>query len=97
MLDNALSGSVPVGTVRPESSTISKVVTLVAVVVPPLGLLSAMGLLWGVAFHPVDLVLLVALYVTARSGRRSASTATSRTAASARTRPSRRRSRSSAA
>ena len=42
--------------------------TLVAVVVPPLGLLSAMGLLWGVAFHPVDLVLLVAMYVICAFG-----------------------------
>ena len=32
----------------------SQVVTLVAVVVPPLGLLAAMGLLWGVGFHWID-------------------------------------------
>jgi stearoyl-CoA desaturase (delta-9 desaturase) len=38
-------------------------VTLVAVVVPPLGLASAMGLLWGVAFRWVDVALLVSLYV----------------------------------
>ena len=37
---------------------ISKLVTLVAVIVPPLGLLSAIGLLWGVGVHAVDLVLL---------------------------------------
>ncbi len=41
---------------------------LVAVVVPALGLLSAMGLLWGVAFYWVDLVLLVALYVLCAFG-----------------------------
>jgi stearoyl-CoA desaturase (Delta-9 desaturase) len=43
-------------------------VTLVAVVVPPLGLLSAMGLLWGVAFHWVDLVVLVGMYVVCAFG-----------------------------
>ena len=42
--------------------------TLVAVVVPPLGLLSAMGLLWGVAFHWVDLALLVGFYVVCAFG-----------------------------
>jgi stearoyl-CoA desaturase (delta-9 desaturase) len=52
-----------VGTVRPRTSRISQVVTLVAVVMPPLGLLSAMGLLWGVAFHWVDLALLAGFYV----------------------------------
>ena len=73
---------VQIGTVRARTSRISQVVTLVAVVVPPLGLLSAMGLLWGTAFHWVDLVLLVGSTWSARSGRRSASTATSRTRAS---------------
>jgi len=57
-----------VGTVRPSTSLISRVVTLVAVIVPPLGLLSAMGLLWGVAFHWVDLALLVGLYVLCAFG-----------------------------
>jgi stearoyl-CoA desaturase (Delta-9 desaturase) len=57
-----------VGTVRPATSRISRVVTLVAVIVPPLGLLSAIGLLWGVAFHWIDLVLLVGLYVLCAFG-----------------------------
>ena len=60
--------TVQIGTVRPGSSTISKVVTLVAVVVPPLGLLSAIGLLWGVGVQPVDLVLLISLYVVCAFG-----------------------------
>ncbi len=30
--------------------------------IPPLGLVFAIGLLWGVALHPVDLVLLIVLY-----------------------------------
>ena len=55
--------AVPVGTVRVGTSRVSQVVTLVAVVVPPLGLLLAMGLLWGVAFHWFDVALLVSLYV----------------------------------
>ena len=57
-----------VGTVRPRTSRISQVVTLVAVVVPPLGLFSAMGLLWGVAFRWVDVALLVSLYVVCAFG-----------------------------
>ena len=60
--------AVPVGTVRTGTSRISQVVTLVAVVVPPLGLLSAMGLLWGVAFHWFDVALLVSLYVVCAFG-----------------------------
>ena len=62
------AAAIPVGTVRARTSRISQVVTLVAVVVPPLGLLSAMGLLWGVAFHWVDVGLLVGLYVVCAFG-----------------------------
>ena len=36
--------------------------------VPPLGLLSAMGLLWGVAFHWIDVALFVGLYVVCAFG-----------------------------
>jgi stearoyl-CoA desaturase (Delta-9 desaturase) len=68
MLDTSAEPTERVGTVRPATSRISQVVTLVAVAVPPLGLLSAMGLLWGVAFHWVDLVLLVSLYVVCAFG-----------------------------
>ena len=57
-----------VGTVRARTSRISQVVTLVAVIVPPIGIVSAMGLLWGVAFHWVDLVLLVVTYVACAFG-----------------------------
>src|SRR3954469_8396829 len=60
--------AVPVGTVRPGTSRISQAVTLAAVLVPPLGVLSAMGLLWGVAFHWFDAVLLVSLYVLCSFG-----------------------------
>jgi stearoyl-CoA desaturase (delta-9 desaturase) len=57
-----------IGTVRTRTSRISQVVTLVAVVVPPLGLVSAMGLLWGVGFHPVDVALFVGFYVVCAFG-----------------------------
>jgi len=52
-----------VGTVRPRTSRISQVVTLIAVIVPPLGILLAAGVLWNVAFHPVDVAIMVAMYV----------------------------------
>jgi stearoyl-CoA desaturase (Delta-9 desaturase) len=52
-----------VATVRAGTSRISQIVTLVAVIVPPLGIVSAMGLLWGVAFRWVDLLLLAGFYV----------------------------------
>ena len=68
MGEQTLDTRVPVGTVRPATSLISQVVTLVAVVVPPLGILSAMGLLWGVAFHWVDLALLAGFYVLCAFG-----------------------------
>ncbi|MCU1495415.1 MAG: Stearoyl-CoA 9-desaturase [Acidimicrobiaceae bacterium] len=50
-------------TVRERTSLVSRIVTVVAVVVPAGGILSAAGLLWGVAFEPLDLVLFLALYV----------------------------------
>jgi stearoyl-CoA desaturase (delta-9 desaturase) len=66
--EQALDLQSPVGTVRPRTSRISQAVTLIAVVVPPLGLASAMGLLWGVAFGWVDVGLLVSLYVVCAFG-----------------------------
>src|SRR5947209_13737214 len=57
-----------IGTVRPRTSRISQIVTLVAVAVPPLGLISAMGVLWGVAFHWVDLALFLGFYVVCAFG-----------------------------
>jgi stearoyl-CoA desaturase (delta-9 desaturase) len=70
MTDHAVDTpvSVPVATVRERTSFASQLVTLIAVVVPPVGLVSAMGLLWGVAFHWVDLILLVSLYVICAFG-----------------------------
>jgi len=54
--------SARVGTARPSTGRVSQVVTVVAVVVPALGLLCAMALLWGGAFRWVDLALFVGLY-----------------------------------
>jgi stearoyl-CoA desaturase (Delta-9 desaturase) len=59
---------IPLGSVRPRTSRISQVVTLVAVVVPPLGVLAAMGLLWNVAFHPVDVAIMAGMYVVCAFG-----------------------------
>ena len=56
-----------VGTVRESTSRISRLVTLIAVIVPALGVLSAMGLLWGVV-HLVDLALFAGLYVVCAFG-----------------------------
>ncbi len=57
-----------VGTVRPRTSLISQVVTLIAVIVPPLGIAAAAGLLWGVAFHWVDVAILAGFYVLCAFG-----------------------------
>ena len=59
---------IPIATVRPRASRVNQAVTLIAVVVPPLGILSAMGLLWGVAFHWVDVLLLASFYVLCAFG-----------------------------
>ena len=59
---------IPIATARPRASRVNQAVTLIAVVVPPLGILSAMGLLWGVAFHWVDVLLLASFYVLCAFG-----------------------------
>jgi len=57
-----------VATVRDETSLSSKLVTLVAVVVPPLGVAAVAWRLWGVAVHPVDVVLFAVMYVACGLG-----------------------------
>ncbi len=64
----SLQSPVPLATVRERTSRISQVVTLVAVVVPPLGLAAAVGLLWNVAFHAGDLALMGGMYVLCAFG-----------------------------
>ncbi len=67
LVESGGSGGEPgdrgIATVRPHTTRVSQVVTLVAVVVPPVGILSAAGILWGVAFRLLDLELFVAFYV----------------------------------
>jgi stearoyl-CoA desaturase (Delta-9 desaturase) len=61
-------GTPRVGTVRESQSRLSQAVMLIAVVVPALGVLSVMGLLWGVAFSWVDLALFLSLYLVCAFG-----------------------------
>ena len=70
MRDDALNtiGTTAIGTVRARTSRISQLVTLVAVVLPPLGLAAAIGLLWDVAFHWSDLTIMAAMYVVCAFG-----------------------------
>jgi stearoyl-CoA desaturase (Delta-9 desaturase) len=65
--DDAMT-EIAVGTVRDETSRASKLVTLAAVIVPPLGLLSAAGLLWGVALSWLDVILFASLYIACGLG-----------------------------
>lgn len=58
----------PVGTVRQRTGLGSRIVTLVAVVVPFMGVLSAAGILWGVALHPLDVVLFAVMYAVCGLG-----------------------------
>jgi stearoyl-CoA desaturase (delta-9 desaturase) len=57
-----------VGTVRERTSRISQVVTLVAVIVPLLGVAAAMGLLWDTGFHWSDVWIMAGLYVVCAFG-----------------------------
>ena len=68
MSEQTLTQRTSIGTARGQTSRINQAVTLIAVVVPPLGILSAMGLLWGVAFHWVDVLLLASFYVLCAFG-----------------------------
>ena len=55
-------------TVRERTSVPSRLAGIVAVVVPPLGLVAAVWLLWDRGVHPVDLVLLAVFYVACGLG-----------------------------
>jgi stearoyl-CoA desaturase (delta-9 desaturase) len=57
-----------IATVRERTGRASQVVTLIAVAVPPLGLLSAMGFLWGVALSWLDVALFLVLYTASALG-----------------------------
>ena len=62
-VDPRTMSHVAIGTVRERTSRASRVITLVAVLAPPLALLSAAGLLWGVAISWVDVALFGLFYV----------------------------------
>ncbi len=59
----ALQKPAAVATVLPRTTNASRVITLIAVIVPFIGFLSAVGFFWGVALHPIDLILFAVLYV----------------------------------
>ena len=60
--------SVKIKTVRERTSKPSQLAGIVAVAVPPLGLVIAVWLLWNRGVHPVDLVLLAAFYAACGLG-----------------------------
>jgi stearoyl-CoA desaturase (delta-9 desaturase) len=60
--------AVPIASVRASTSTISKAVTLVAVLAPPLGLAAAIGALWNTSFHWSDLAVLAVMYTVCAFG-----------------------------
>jgi stearoyl-CoA desaturase (delta-9 desaturase) len=62
-MDHAVEPVPRIATVRQRTTFWSQLAGVVAVVVPPIGLLCAMGLLWGVAFRPLDLWVLLGFYV----------------------------------
>ena len=57
-----VAGDVSVATVRERTTRGSQVVTMLAVVVPPLGLVAAAIGLWGVALSFVDVAVFLALF-----------------------------------
>jgi stearoyl-CoA desaturase (delta-9 desaturase) len=61
-VEHNLDTGAPVATVRERTTRPSQVITIIALAVPPLGILSAIGVLWGVAVHPLDIGLMVLLY-----------------------------------
>ena len=58
-----VGGEVAVATVRERTTRASQVVTLLAIVIPPLGLIAAAVGLWGIALSWVDVAVFVTLYV----------------------------------
>lgn len=58
----------PIATVRTRTSRLSQLVTLIAVVVPPLGVIAAINYLWDRAVRPIDVALLVVMYVACGFG-----------------------------
>ena len=59
---------IAIATVRERTSRPSQIITVIAVVVPPLGVAAAMGSLWNVAFHWSDLGIMAGMYVVCAFG-----------------------------
>ena len=57
------AAEVAIATVRERTTRASQVVTMIAIVVPPLGIIAVAVGLWGIAFSWVDLAVFLALYV----------------------------------
>ena len=57
------TADVQVATVRERTTRASQVVTLLAIVIPPLGLIVVAAGLWGVALSWVDVAVFLTLYV----------------------------------
>lgn len=62
MSERAVRSGPPVATVRQRPTTLARVVTLIAVIVPPLSILSILGIWAGVGVSWLDVGLFVALY-----------------------------------
>jgi len=62
-MEQILDTTPGIATIRSRTSLASQIVTVVAVAIPPFGLISAMGLFWGVGFGPAALAALVVMYV----------------------------------
>jgi stearoyl-CoA desaturase (delta-9 desaturase) len=67
-VDAVDSTKLDVATIRERTSFISRLVTVVAVVAPVFGILSAAGVLWGVALRPLDLYLFAGFYLATGLG-----------------------------
>ena len=55
--------TVEIATVREHTTRASQVVTMIAIVVPPLGIIAVADGLWGIAFSWIDVVVFLTLYV----------------------------------
>jgi stearoyl-CoA desaturase (Delta-9 desaturase) len=64
----AVGAATAVGTVRSRTGLVSRLITLVAVLVPPIGLVVALVQLWGSGVRVVDVALLVGLYAAGGLG-----------------------------
>ena len=57
------AADVEIATVREHTTRASQIVTMIAIIVPPLGIIAAAVSLWGIAFSCVDVAVFLMLYV----------------------------------